>query len=253
MRDLAAKNEHASLDYYHHASKIICCSENICEFVHSDVFLNERTIYIPIPFKSPDRYTREELDFIKKKYGLDAVARYICFAGAILKYKGVFDLMEALKILLSEGRDWRLVLIGPMELGKDSEEFKRFQSEINSSQIIYLGPLGREDTLGLIQDSDIFILPSTTEGLPRVCLEAIALGVKAILPGCVPEFKKHCPDFVLDEINPVKIAKKIMQVSKSDKRPTYPFSIHDCSQIIDQTYSLYGELIRNGKRPPVAE
>jgi glycosyltransferase involved in cell wall biosynthesis len=202
----------------------------------------------------PEKQSKKKLYVLRRKYGLDAVAKYICFAGAILKYKGIFDLIEAFKRIISEGYDWQLVIIGPMELGKDSKDFRQFKSEIHSSRITYLGPLERSDTLGLIQDSDVFILPSKTEGLPRVCLEAIALGVKTILPGCVPEFKKHCPDFVLDEINPAKIAEKIIQVSKSEKRPSYPFSIHDCSQSIDQTISLYSKsILQNGKRPHVGK
>lgn len=249
MRDLAAKNEGASLYYYRHASRIICCSENICHFVRSNAFLTNKTTYIPLPFKIPEKQTKNKLVALKRKYGLDAARPYICFAGAIIEYKGIFELIDAFKLLLSEGHEWHLIIIGPMELKKNSTNFKKFESEINLPGIFYLGPLKSTDTLGLIQDCDIFILPSKTEGLPRACLEAISLGVKAILPGCVPEFKKHCPDFVLDKIDPHKIAEKIIEVSKIDKRPTYPLSIHDCSKIVDQTYSLYMEiLLPNRKR-----
>ncbi len=243
MRDLAAKNEGASLAYYRHASKIICCSENVCQFIRSYNFLRNKTTYIPIPFKIPEKRTKNRLASLKKEYGLDTDCPNICFAGAIIEYKGIFELIDAFRLLLLKGHELRLVIIGPMGLGKRSKNFRKFKSEIRHPGIIYLGSLKREDALGLIQACDIFILPSKTESISRVSLEAISLGVKVILPGCVPEFTRYCPDFILEEIKPEKIVSKIIEVSNSDRRPTYPFSIHKCSKIIDQTYSLYMELI----------
>ena len=248
MRDLAAKNEKASLFFYSHTSRIICCSENICRFVESHSLLKNNIAYIPIPFEPPAMQTKPEIDSIKRKFGISNDMKYICFAGAIIEYKGIFELIEAFKILSERGYKWYLIIVGPMEFKKGSNEYKKFEAEIKHPEIKYIGPLKRKEALGFIEDCDVFILPSKSESISRVCLEAISLGVKAILPGCVPEFKKHCPDFVLDKIDPHKIAEKIIEVSKLDKRPTYPLSIHDCSKIVDQTYLLYMEILLPNKK-----
>jgi len=248
MRDLAARNEEALLAYYRHVSRVICCSEKICEFVHSDPILTKKTTHIPIPFEAPEKQIKKRVIAIQEKYGIDPAIPYLCFAGAIIEYKGIFELIEAFRLLRSKGYKWFLVIIGPMELERNSVIHRKFQSEISSPGIFYLGPLKRQHALGLIQGCEVFVLPSRSEGMPRVCLEAISLEVKAVLPGCVPEFQKHCPNFVLDEIDTVNIAEKIEQVSKADKIPIYPLSNHDHTKIIDQTYALYMGLVLERKK-----
>jgi glycosyltransferase involved in cell wall biosynthesis len=243
IRDLAVKNERASLSYYHHAQKIICCSENILQFVHSDALLATKAVYIPIPFEKPEKQRNEVIDRIRKKYRINPDISYLCFVGAIIEYKGIFELIDAFKILREKGYEWQLVVIGPMELKEGSENYRRFQAEIDIPGIIYLGPLEHNETLALIQMCDIFILPSKTEAIGRVGLEAISLGVKVILPSCVPEFKKHCPEYILENIDPPSIANKILEVSEFSKTPTYPLTVHDPSKITDQTFSLYKELL----------
>ncbi|MBN1104914.1 MAG: glycosyltransferase family 4 protein [Deltaproteobacteria bacterium] len=248
IRDLAVRNERASLLYYRLATRIICSSENICDFICSDENLKTKCVSVPIPFEFPLKQSENELTEFNTACGLEPSKPYICFAGAIIEYKGIFDLLGAFKILLSKGYGWQLVFAGPMELSTGSPEYRTFLSEIKTPGVFYLGPLNHKRTLCLIQGCSVFALPSRTEGLPRTCLEAISLGVKVILPGCVPEFRRHCPGFVLDCINPQRLADKIIEVSKSDRRPEYPFSCHDPDAVADRTYRLYVDTLSPNTR-----
>ncbi len=94
--------------------------------------------------------------------------------------KGVEVLLEALAKLVSQGRDVRLLAVGPFE----SEEY---QSEV-LALADRLGVADRIEWTGFVSDvgeqlrrMDLFVLPSLFgEGLPMVVLEAMAAGVPVV-------------------------------------------------------------------------
>lgn len=111
----------------------------------------------------------------------------LVFAGHIVPAKGVRELVTACTQL----SDCPLVLdiLGPadpdfqMELEKIAAKMK------NGEWLRFLGTVSREKTVRHIADADLFVLPSYTEGMPYVVLEAMTCG-RAILGttvGAVPE------------------------------------------------------------------
>jgi glycosyltransferase involved in cell wall biosynthesis len=244
MRDLAAKHEGASLKYYTHCKRLICASENIFEFLLSGGFSSEKLIHIPIPFEQPKPSPSSTVREVKVKYGIPLDSPYILFVGAIIPYKGVLELLQAMEFIWESFPEFHLVLAGPLTDEGNIQFPGGFTSFIRKySRVHYLGPVAHSEILMLIQGAEIFVLPSRTEALGRSCLEAISLRKKVILPPGVPEFEKYCPESVLEDIAPNTIARKIEVVLGSKKSSVYPLDNHDSSKIALRTIDLYKSVL----------
>lgn len=92
------------------------------------------------------------------------------FLGWILPTKGVEELIQAWAELCPPG--WDLLLVGPGETDYQQSLMSRY----NPRNLRFTGELAHKDAMQLLARSDLFVLPSHTEGFPNVILEAMALG-----------------------------------------------------------------------------
>lgn len=102
--------------------------------------------------------------------------------------KGHLTLMDAVKIVRDRGYNVGIRFVGD---GPKMQEFQEYAKRIGlSDKVVFTGrlPNGTE-VRKVIHDSDIFILPTFAEGLPRVLLEAMAEGIPCLSsPTCgIPE------------------------------------------------------------------
>jgi len=110
----------------------------------------------------------------------------ISFAARLLRDKGIFEFVAAAEILKKRGYTALFQIIGDRDAGNrtsisqsDLDDFAR------NKNIKILG--FREDIPELFAHSNIIVLPSYREGLPRVLCEAAACGRAVIttdVPGC---------------------------------------------------------------------
>jgi glycosyltransferase involved in cell wall biosynthesis len=109
--------------------------------------------------------------------------RMALFLGWTLPTKGVEELMQAWAQLCPEG--WELLCVGPGETKYIQSLIRRY----NPNNCRFLGELAHDDAMLLLAKSDLFVLPSYTEGFPNVILEAMALGkpIVATTVGAIPE------------------------------------------------------------------
>ena len=105
--------------------------------------------------------------------------------------KGADLLLRAWQIMEKEvSKEAKLVLGGPMI---DVRGIKRFlQSLRYPERVIFIGSLAAEEVPDVIRRSDVLVIPSRKEGLPNVCLEAMACGVSVVATavGGLPEIIK---------------------------------------------------------------
>lgn len=110
----------------------------------------------------------------------------VCFVGSLSKRKGVLRLIEAAAKVLSAVPGAQFIVVGPD--GGVAEEAERALVEQGLSENFRM--LGfREDTLAIIANSTLLVLPSLSDPLPLVVLEAMHLGkpVVATLSGGASE------------------------------------------------------------------
>jgi glycosyltransferase involved in cell wall biosynthesis len=106
------------------------------------------------------------------------------FLGWVVPTKGVEELVEAWR---AAGRDdWELRVAGPSDQAYRSALAKAVGDH---AHVRFLGEVSHSEGSALMDQADIFVLPSHTEGFPNVILEAMAAG-KAIVAtrvGAIPE------------------------------------------------------------------
>ncbi len=118
----------------------------------------------------------------------------IFYCGRLHVLKGVRELLAAVSALRKQGMDCELALAGALE-EPGCTELQRFAGELGiSSHTRWHGhvPFG-EPLFDLYRSADMFILPSYTEGFPRVIWEASANCCPVITTavGGIPALIKH--------------------------------------------------------------
>lgn len=143
----------------------------------------------------------------------------ITYLGNIIESKGIFDLIEAVKILLSKGYNILLQIAG--KIGKDSITGKsEKETEILISSNIkdyplnfkFIGQVLGNERFILLKNTDIFVFPSHNEGQPLVILEAMSCGLPIVST-------KDCgviDETVIDGYNGILVEKRnIEQLAKA--------------------------------------
>ncbi len=99
----------------------------------------------------------------------------ILFLSRMVKEKGVFELIEAFKKVNQKIKNSELILAG------DGEAFQEIASLASNTKNIRLtGYVEGDEKIALLKESDVFILPSYSEGLPISVLEAMLFGLPVI-------------------------------------------------------------------------
>jgi glycosyltransferase involved in cell wall biosynthesis len=116
----------------------------------------------------------------------------VLFAGRLLREKGVYDLIDAAQSLRARGVRVQFDIAGEGDPGNPSTLSAEDIQRIEETQVVrFLGKVDRiEDRIAAC---DLVVLPSYREGVPRILLEAAAMG-KAIVATDVP----GCNDVVKD-------------------------------------------------------
>ena len=117
---------------------------------------------------SPERFSTDDRDAIRRRLGVRAGERTIGFVGRLVHEKGVLELLEAVR----HRRGWRLLLVGPDERGHKADALA--PRKLASSNATWLGL--QRDMPPLYSAMDVVVLPSYREGFPRSLVEASAMG-----------------------------------------------------------------------------
>jgi glycosyltransferase involved in cell wall biosynthesis len=166
--------------------RVIVLSKQWEEFMHNVIHYNNVSIVnniIPYP----------KMQVIAKN---DAIR--ILYLGIIGERKGVFDLLSA----INSNKDFyknkiKLTIGGNGEV----EKLKQYIEENRLEEIVeYAGWVSGEIKIRLLNECDLFVLPSYNEGLPISILEAMSYGkaVVATNVGGIPEIvKQGCNGYLM--------------------------------------------------------
>lgn len=162
--------------------------------------------------KSEQRKIQEEL-------GLSQHSPIAIFVGRLVHRKGVDLLVRAWPDVLNEFPDAALLIIGSGEFQADSIEAELrdyVQKDQLSHSIIFTGNVRNVDQF--LQASDLFVFPSSGEGLPNALLEAMATGIpiSASRVKGVTDLIQHDRNGLLFPNNPNQISASILRIFRDE-------------------------------------
>jgi len=133
------------------------------------------------------RPNEEARSRIRKKIGITPEQKVIIFVGHLYQTKGVFELAHAFSELHSKHPDSRLIFIGKGSAGNVLTEMAA-RCKLHD-KIYIIGQKKHNEISDWMNAADIFVLPSYSEGLPNVVLEAMScrLPIVATRVGGTPE------------------------------------------------------------------
>ena len=126
---------------------------------------------------------------LRAELGLLSRSPLVLSVGRLSAEKGHRYLLEAARLVVQERRDAHFVVLGDgRERSRLAEQARRLG--LNGR---FLFPGFRSDAAQLMAQADVLALPSVTEGMPNVVLEAFAAGVPVVATavGGVPELVRN--------------------------------------------------------------
>jgi N-acetyl-alpha-D-glucosaminyl L-malate synthase BshA len=142
----------------------------------------------------------------------------IIFIGTLKPVKGVQYLIEAMEILRQKNLDVKLLLIGD---GKEKQNLEKLVKKLKlEKHVKFIGKIQNEEIPKYMALSNIFVLPSLSEGFPLTILEAMACGLPIVttMVRGIPEVVEDGENgFLVEPKNPKEIAEKVLLLLKDDK------------------------------------
>ena len=124
-------------------------------------------VYNSIDINEVNMILEKPSTLYRHMYNIPTDAKVITFTGRLIQEKGLISLINVMKKINSEINNVYLFIAG------DGDLWERIQKEKNE-HIIPLGRLQFEQVISLLDESDIFCLPSFSEGFSTSILEAAA-------------------------------------------------------------------------------
>ena len=167
-----------------------------------------------------------------------------CFVGRLEKSKGFLALLKAVKSLHNIKWIEKLHCVGEITEGNYIEGM----NSNGKITIKYHGVLDRKGLNKIYKDSHFIILPSESEGFPKVLAEASSYGCIPIIPPIsailsnINKEKKN--GIVLEDINSQGIVRTIESLQKI-KSQLSEYSINAMQELEKYSYEKYNHIILN--------
>lgn len=192
----------------------------------------QRPIYFPVPIDKEQIF-----DYVRNGSTPKPLSPYLLYVGILNESKGIPELIAAYQSYRAAHgeRSAELLLIGRNHL-KHPIDFAALTG------VRLCGELSVETTYRLIARAERVILASKSEGMPRICLEAMVLRVPVICPPGIAEFDLHCPRNVLPEVTAEAIREMLELPRETLIVNGYPIEHHDWKSIGTLLCSVYKRL-----------
>ncbi len=171
--------------------------------------------YIPVP-----------MDFPELKKGI-VVKHRVGYFGAIAENKGIRELIEGYK-------EYRDASGGPLELHIWGQNMMGADFEAAIAPvpgIRYRGSAAPEEVLPLMLECKAIVLPSRSEGMPRVCLEAMYCGRVVVCHRAVETLAASLPErFVLKDLSPGEIKRVLSEIESFSGKASFEYDLEEHSR-----------------------
>ena len=113
-----------------------------------------------------------DIDNLRTNFSVGPDEKVLLFVGRLAKVKRVEILISLTKSLMKEGFKLKTLLVGD---GPDRKFYEKLVRPIRSN-VVFIGQVPRAEVAKYYSLADVLVLPSLSEGLPQVLLEASAAG-----------------------------------------------------------------------------
>jgi len=153
----------------------------------------------------------ELLDYPYSKPDMNNPIRFI-FVARLLLEKGIYQLLEAIKLVQEKYPSTELVVLGDLDEDNPASLTKKALDDlIKQGKLTYPGQVANVNEW--LSNSHIFVLPSHREGLPRSTQEAMAVGRPIIttdVPGCRETVVDGKNGFLVPAFDVERLAEKMI-------------------------------------------
>ena len=191
-------------------------------------------------------------DKVRVDLGVEAGKHLVLYVGRLRPVKGVEYGIRAFAMALSQNLDLHMVLAGE---GEQREELQALVKSLGiSERVSFLGV--RNDLPDLLSAADSVLMPSLTEGFPRVAVEAMAASKPVIATevGGVPEAITHGESGILvqakdiegmsaalvDLVRNAELQSRLSTAARNHVEQSY--SVEKYVARLDEIYSRLGSL-----------
>ena len=192
------------------------------------------------------------IDEVTAGFDLPAELPVFLFVGRMMWYKGIRIILDALKLLADEGRDFRMVFVGG---GNDKDEIVACSESLGlNGKVLFSEPIrDRERIRAWYCRADLFLFPSTFDTNGLVVREAAACGLGSVLVAgsCAAEDVTDGVSGLLIEENAASMAamlrrvlsapESMRRVGEGAQRDIYI----SWESAVKNAYARYGDVIEN--------
>ena len=111
----------------------------------------------------------------------------LVYVGRLTENKGIFEIVEALRIVLSHNKNVELVVAGS---GPEEDKLRIHVKDLGlSDHVSFVGAVFGEEKKRIWEQADLFIFPTYHEGLPYTLLESMAARTPPVVcpVGAIPD------------------------------------------------------------------
>ena len=190
--------------------------------IASEVIVIDETTYKTVKEKLPDVNViniPNPVCIRELPTGVVSKEKTITYLGWVIKTKGIEELLVAWKSLHENHKEYRLQLIGPSKL----EYMDYLHEHFSFDGVEYIGERTHNEAMSLVANSELFILPSYTEGFPNVIVEAMAMSkpIVASAVGAIPDILSENCGIVIEPKKADEIEKALIAlINSKDMRET---------------------------------
>lgn len=146
--------------------------------------------------------------FFKIDKNINSRQKIVGYIGGLEKRKGIENLISAIETIEKINSDIEFIIGGSGRYIKNVETIK-------SNHVNFVGLIPQKDLPKYLNSIKLLVLPSYTEGVPNIILEAMACGTPVLatkVGGIVDLIKDKETGFLLEKNSPESIAREILEV-----------------------------------------
>ncbi len=223
------------------AARYIAVSESIRAWLCERGIAEDHVDLIRNGIQIPDGGDANERADLRRTLRLPDDAILCTAVGRLVWAKGYMDLITAFRQVNQEVANAYCLIVGDGELRPAMEdEIRRLGI---SKHVLLLGYREHAEALKILRASDIFVMPSRSEGIPYALLEAGALGLPILATRCggIPEVVRDGTDGVLVEPADVAGIANALEALCKDPQKAKQFG-REARKRVRQDFSLETEL-----------